>query len=78
MIFVVDEDLLNATKQGDLEKVKNALVENGVSPNACFETLMTPTKIVKVFTYINIFFKKRLLILIMNLYIFCICRRNLC
>ena len=56
MIFVVDEDLLNATKQGDLEKVKNALVENGVSPNACFETLMTPTKIVKVFTYINIFF----------------------
>ena len=33
MSFVVDEELFNATKQGDIEKVKRAL-ESGVSPNA--------------------------------------------
>ena len=30
---IVDEELFNATKQGDIEKVKRAL-EKGVSPNA--------------------------------------------
>ena len=33
--FVFDEELYNATSNGDIEKVKNAL-EKGVSPNACF------------------------------------------
>ena len=32
--FVVDRDLANATKEGDLEKVKNALENGGVSPDA--------------------------------------------
>ena len=35
--FVIDDDLFNATKQGDIEKVKRAL-ESGVSPNALFRT----------------------------------------
>ena len=33
MNLFVDEELFNATKQGDIEKVKSAL-ESGVSPNA--------------------------------------------
>ena len=32
--FVVDEELYNATKQGDIEKVKIALESGGFSPDA--------------------------------------------
>ena len=41
---IVNEELFNAIKEGDIEKVKSAL-ESGVSPNACFgeedKTLLT-------------------------------------
>ena len=32
---IVNEELFNSIKEGDLEKLKSAL-ENGVSPDACF------------------------------------------
>ena len=41
MSFTIDEDLFNATKQGDIEKVKNAL-ESGLSPNALFGEQQLP------------------------------------
>ena len=31
--FVIDEELFNAIKQGDIEKVKSALDRGGVSPD---------------------------------------------
>ena len=34
--FVVDEELFNSTKNGDLENLKRAIEGGRVSPNACF------------------------------------------
>ena len=50
--FVVDEELFNATKEGDIEKVKSAL-ENGVSPDARFGEDETPLLSIAAEVYID-------------------------
>ena len=52
LIFIIDKRLYNATKQGDLEKVKRAL-DSGVSPDACEDEYKTP--LLSVAAEVNLF-----------------------
>ena len=72
--FVIDDDLFNATKQGDIEKVKRAL-ESGVSPNALFRTgktlglgqqerLRLLNIAAKVFNLIQFYFFQKLILIL--------------
>ena len=53
MCFFVDEELFNATKEGEIDKVKNSL-ESGVSPNARFaEDERTETPLLCIAAKVN-------------------------
>ena len=61
MSFAIAEELYNATKEGDIEKMKNALENGGVSPNARFGEDETPLLNIAAEVYIYLF-----LILLIN------------
>ena len=42
VVFVDNEDLFNATKEGDVEKVKSSVERDGVSPDARVGKEKTP------------------------------------